>query len=162
MRLAVFRGGFTRMAAQQVAGASLPILSSFVNKSLVQCEPGGRYTIHELLRQYAEAEKVLTGAGYLAFFQEDYVAAHANFKESLALFRKLGHKDGIAGVLRGLGSMASEQGAYGRAETQLEESLALFRELGGTNGSAGALRRLGEVARDQGEHVRRWHCLLSA
>jgi predicted ATPase/DNA-binding XRE family transcriptional regulator len=56
MRLAVFRGGFTRMAAQHVAGASLRMLSSFVNKSLLQCEPNRRYTIHEFLRQFAEAE----------------------------------------------------------------------------------------------------------
>src|SRR5262245_43352354 len=32
------------------------MLSGLVNKSLLQCEPSGRYTIHELLRQYAEAE----------------------------------------------------------------------------------------------------------
>src|SRR4029079_3658418 len=56
MRLAVFRGGFTRPAAQSVAGASLRMISSLVNKSLVQCDPSGRYTIHELLRQFAEAE----------------------------------------------------------------------------------------------------------
>jgi predicted ATPase/DNA-binding XRE family transcriptional regulator len=56
MRLAVFRGGFTRMAAQHVAGASVRMLSNFVNKSLVQCEPNRRYTMHEFLRQFAEAE----------------------------------------------------------------------------------------------------------
>jgi predicted ATPase/DNA-binding XRE family transcriptional regulator len=56
MCLAVFRGGFTRMAAQHVAGASVRMLSSFVNKSLLQCEPNRRYTIHEFLRQFAEAE----------------------------------------------------------------------------------------------------------
>ena len=56
MRLAVFRSGFTRPAAQSVAGASLRMISTLVNKSLVQCEPSGRYTIHELLRQFAEAE----------------------------------------------------------------------------------------------------------
>jgi len=56
MRLAVFRGGFTRQAAQRLAEASLRTLSALVNKSLLQCEPSGRYTIHELLRQYAEAE----------------------------------------------------------------------------------------------------------
>lgn len=56
MRLAVFRGGFTRPAAHSVAGASLRMISTLVNKSLVQCEPSGRYTIHELLRQFAEAE----------------------------------------------------------------------------------------------------------
>ena len=56
MRLAVFRGGFTRSAAQSVAGTSLRMISTLVNKSFVQCEPSGRYTIHELLRQFAEAE----------------------------------------------------------------------------------------------------------
>jgi predicted ATPase/DNA-binding XRE family transcriptional regulator len=56
MRLAIFRGGFTRMAAQQVAGASLWMLSTFVKKSLLQCDVDGRYTIHEFLRQFAEVE----------------------------------------------------------------------------------------------------------
>ncbi|HEU5102111.1 MAG TPA: single-stranded DNA-binding protein, partial [Roseiflexaceae bacterium] len=51
MRLAVFRGGFTRVAAQHVAGASVRMLSNFVNKSLLQCEPNRRYTMHEFLRQ---------------------------------------------------------------------------------------------------------------
>jgi predicted ATPase len=61
MRLAVFRGGFTRMAAQHVADASVRMLSSFVNKSLVQCEPNRRYTMHEFLRQFAEAELEAAG-----------------------------------------------------------------------------------------------------
>lgn len=53
-RLAVFRGGLAHDAAEQVAGASLPILATLVEKSLVRHEPGGRYHLHELLRQYAE------------------------------------------------------------------------------------------------------------
>ena len=56
MQLAVFRGGFTRQAAQKVAGASLPTLRALVNQSLLQVEPDDRYTLHELLRQYAVAE----------------------------------------------------------------------------------------------------------
>jgi len=55
-RLAVFRGGFTRSAAQSVAGASLRLFSSLVNQSLIQRDAHGRYTLHELLRQYAETE----------------------------------------------------------------------------------------------------------
>lgn len=74
MRLSVFRGGFTRDAAQSVAGASLQTLGAFVNKSLVQRDANGRYTLHELLRQYAEAE--LKEAGQMA----DACAAHcANY-----------------------------------------------------------------------------------
>jgi predicted ATPase len=52
-RLSVFRGGFTRQAASQVAGASLRELRALVGKSLLQRDPQGRYTVHELLRQYA-------------------------------------------------------------------------------------------------------------
>jgi predicted ATPase/DNA-binding SARP family transcriptional activator len=51
--LSVFRGGFTREAAQEVTGASLRDLSSLVNKSLLSPSSPGRYTLHELLRQYA-------------------------------------------------------------------------------------------------------------
>jgi predicted ATPase/DNA-binding NarL/FixJ family response regulator len=53
MKLSVFRGGFTREAAVQVAGASLQSLSSMVDKSLLR-HRAGRYDLHELLRQYAE------------------------------------------------------------------------------------------------------------
>ena len=56
MRLAVFRGGLTREAAQTVAQASLPILSTLVSGSLLRRDSEGRYQIHELLRQYAEEQ----------------------------------------------------------------------------------------------------------
>lgn len=56
MRLSIFRGGFTRQAAQSVAGATLSIINSLINKALMQRGADGRYAIHELLRQYAEAE----------------------------------------------------------------------------------------------------------
>ncbi len=52
-RLSVFRSGFTRQAASQVARAQLRELRALVEKSLLQRDPGGRYSVHELLRQYA-------------------------------------------------------------------------------------------------------------
>jgi predicted ATPase/transcriptional regulator with XRE-family HTH domain len=54
-QLSVFRGGFTREAAEQIAGANLPLLSSLVNKSLAQHNDihAGRFELHELIRQYA-------------------------------------------------------------------------------------------------------------
>lgn len=60
-RLAVFRGGFTREAAQDVAGATLPTLMALVNKSLLRREPGSRFEIHELLRQYAAEQLEQSG-----------------------------------------------------------------------------------------------------
>ena len=53
--LAVFRGGFTREAAQAVTGLSLRDLHLFVNKSLLQInQTYDRYEMHELLYQYAQ------------------------------------------------------------------------------------------------------------
>lgn len=52
-RLSVFRGGFSREAAQAITGASLRTLLALVNKSLLHRTPEGRFEIHELLRQYA-------------------------------------------------------------------------------------------------------------
>lgn len=56
-KLSLFRGGFRRRAAERVAGASLPLLSALVDKSLLRRTRTGRYEIHELLRQFA-AEKL--------------------------------------------------------------------------------------------------------
>jgi predicted ATPase/DNA-binding SARP family transcriptional activator len=57
--LSVFTGGFTREAAQRVVGASPRELMTLVNRSLVHRTAGGRYELHELLRQYA-ADKLAT------------------------------------------------------------------------------------------------------
>jgi predicted ATPase len=54
-KLSVFRGGFSREAAQAVADAGLRTLMALVNKSLLRRNPdSGRYEFHELLRQYGE------------------------------------------------------------------------------------------------------------
>jgi predicted ATPase len=55
-RLAVFRGGFSREAAEAVAGASARTLLSLVNGSLLARSQSGRFVMLELVRQYA-AEK---------------------------------------------------------------------------------------------------------
>lgn len=75
MRLSVFQGGFTRKAAEQVAGASLPLLSALINKSLVRRGQDRRYDLHELTRQYAaarleaeKAEAMQTRASHAEFY----------------------------------------------------------------------------------------------
>jgi predicted ATPase/DNA-binding SARP family transcriptional activator len=50
--LSVFRAGFTREAAQSVTGASAKTLLDVTNESWLQRLAGGRYQIHELLRQF--------------------------------------------------------------------------------------------------------------
>lgn len=50
--LAVFRGGFRRSAAGEVAEATIPVLASLVEKSLLRIDQGGRYDRHPLLYQF--------------------------------------------------------------------------------------------------------------
>ena len=60
-KLAVFRGGFTREAAERVAGASLTTLTALKHKALIQTQPNGRFVVHELLRQFALEKLHATG-----------------------------------------------------------------------------------------------------
>ena len=52
-QFSIFRGGFTFEAAQAVTSATLPELLALTHKFLVHRTPGGRYRVHELLRQFA-------------------------------------------------------------------------------------------------------------
>ena len=56
--LSVFRGGFTKEAADEVADVPVSVLASLVDKSLVQEPLGGRYGLHPLLHRYT-LEKLL-------------------------------------------------------------------------------------------------------
>jgi serine/threonine protein kinase len=61
-RFFVFRGGFTREAAQAVTGTNLRSLNMLIAKSLLHRDnTSGRYDIHELLRQYLEEKAELFG-----------------------------------------------------------------------------------------------------
>jgi predicted ATPase len=60
-RLAIFRGGFSRRAAEQIASAGLRALRTLVEKSLITAEGPDRYAVHELLRQFAEEKLEATG-----------------------------------------------------------------------------------------------------
>ena len=54
-RLSVFRGSFNREAAEEICGASLATLSSLRDKSILRRLEGGRFDLHELIRQYSAA-----------------------------------------------------------------------------------------------------------
>ena len=80
--LSVFRGGFTRDAAYHVAGATLPSLSALVNKSILRYQPGnGRFTMHELLRQYAQ-ERLEMPPEASSTAYEDHAAYYAELMAS--------------------------------------------------------------------------------
>ncbi|RME06093.1 MAG: tetratricopeptide repeat protein [Anaerolineae bacterium] len=74
-RLAVFRGGFSAQAAEQVAGVSLPRLTDLVDASLVQFSPEGRYSFHALIHQFAD-EKLDSQRSAL---RQQHARYYANF-----------------------------------------------------------------------------------
>jgi predicted ATPase len=79
-RLTVLRGGFTLLAAQAIAGATLGDLSVLVAKSLIRRDADGRYHIHELLRQYG-SEKLaasLEAVTHVHRAHADYFLAYLN------------------------------------------------------------------------------------
>jgi predicted ATPase/DNA-binding XRE family transcriptional regulator len=74
-RLAIFQGGFTRQAAKEIADISLPQLSDLVGRHLVRLDhKRGRYTLHELMRQYG-AEKLAD----LSKIEDEIRQRHARF-----------------------------------------------------------------------------------
>lgn len=73
--LAVFAGGFTAAAAQAVAAATPALLRTLLHKSLLYFDgTQGRYTLHDLVRQYA-GEKLQTDHPALLARQ----AAHSHY-----------------------------------------------------------------------------------
>ena len=76
-KLAVFRGGFSRTAAQRVANASLPQLMSLVDRSFLRLDEDQRFRRHPLLLQFAQeqlaaqpGEKAQAAAAHARFFAE--------------------------------------------------------------------------------------------
>ena len=97
--------------------------------------------------------KALGGAGVLTHYQGDYRQAKLLCEESLALFRALGDKRGMAASLNGLGLIARASNAYAEARALHEESLAILRALGDTWGIAEALSHLMIVAFSHGDYT---------
>jgi predicted ATPase len=75
-KLSVFMGGFRREAASEVAGATIPLLASLVDKSLLRVLPNGRYDQHPLLYQYAREKlgEVTEGKNNIEKKHADYYA----------------------------------------------------------------------------------------
>jgi DNA-binding SARP family transcriptional activator/predicted ATPase len=83
-RLSVFHGGFDLEAAEQVTGATLPVLAGLVDKSWLRQDESGRYRIHELVRQYA-AEQLAAHPTEQATIQQKHYRYYAGFLEARRL-----------------------------------------------------------------------------
>jgi DNA-binding CsgD family transcriptional regulator len=92
----------------------------------------------------------LTGIGMLAFPQSDYAAARAALGESIAIWREIGDRRGLAQALLCLGWPLYVQGEYAAMRAAIEESVALFRSLGDEWGLAASLCSLGMALEELG------------
>ena len=100
-------------------------------------------TIKTAQGRKAAHAKLLARTAELAFRQSDYPATISFAGESLAIYREVGDKQGIASSLIKLGNAATEVGDYGIASEFLEEALTIWRDLEDKHGTARALISLG-------------------
>lgn len=144
VKLSLFRGGFRREAAQNVAGANLQTLIKLVSKSLLHRDPtSGRYEIHELLRQYA-TEKLETSGdldsashahySYFAKFMEDRLMEMMGPRQTKALDEIEAEFENVRQAWR----FAVEQKDYDAID-QTAESLFVFSDMRSREYEGGAL-----------------------
>lgn len=133
-RLSVFQGSFEYEAAQKVTGADIFALQSFTDKSLLRVSSGGRYTIHELLRQFA-LEKLCDECGvfdpvrdlHCAYFAEFMLRQEGRLKGA-EQGSALAEIDAEIDNLRHAWGWAVEQGKCGELR-DLVEGLFLFYQM---------------------------------
>ncbi len=134
-KLSIFRGGFTREAAEVVAGASLQTLARLIDQSLARLNAAGRYEVHELLRQYGAEQ--LEAAGQTETTQRAYIDYYLGLlhrlERDIKSQRQLAALDAIAADfenVRHAWQHAVEQGHYA-ALGQAVESLQWFADMRG-------------------------------
>ena len=161
-RLSVFRGGFDPAAAEAVAGAGPAMLSALVERSLVDRADGGRYGLHELLRQFATER--LEAAGDAAATRRAHAGHYAGFlaarHDRLAdAFdgAVLAEVDPETGNLRAAWQELAETGGIDAVAGLLEDLWLVHRRHGRFQEALGMLQRA--LARDDAttRQRARWH-----
>jgi non-specific serine/threonine protein kinase len=96
--------------------------------------------------------KALRGAGLLAWVQNEHEAAQARLEESLALYRTVDDKRGLARLLHIYGYVLLDLREFERARALMEEGLAIARALPDPELIGFFLNNLGERARARGDY----------
>jgi len=124
-QLSIFRGDFTREAAEYVAGANLSVVFALVSKSLLNRKSPGRYDLHELVRQYLRE--------YLMKDEAEYIRANDRHGEYYSL------------LLQQLGN--DFKGAdQPRVESELAAEIANLRQAWKWTGERGQVLQVGQAA----------------
>jgi predicted ATPase len=110
-KLSVFVGGFRRQAASEVAGATIPLLASLMDKSLLRVLPNGRYDRHPLLYQFTR-EKL----GEKAEEQTEAIHNHTAFYVKLAAEAHFFSREGKTWLYRFDEELDNVRTVLGRAD----------------------------------------------
>ncbi len=84
----VFRGGFTREAAEGITGATLVDLGSLVEASWINLRATGRYELHELIQQYCSEKLATEHAGATGETADQVRDRHAAYYRARLLARQ--------------------------------------------------------------------------
>jgi predicted ATPase len=98
--------------------------------------------------------KTLTGAGTMAWLQNDVESATNYHSQALELHQQLMDEEGVASALKNLGVQAALRNDFDQADELFNESLKLFRSLGDDAGVADVLNNLGVLATQNGDNER--------
>ena len=119
----------------------------------------GRHWLETVLAQTGGTEnatraKTLRLAGVLSEESGLYERAEKLHEQGLALYRRLGNREGIAASLTSLGALAYAVGDLERAMLLTQESLVLKRELGDERALMSSRNNLGEMMQKAGNLAR--------
>ena len=171
--LSVFQDGFRREAASEVVGATIPVLASLVDKSLLRVGQGGRYDRHPLVFRFTEEKLAEDERARLQRDHADYFLGlaealderlretrnpreldlleqeHGNLRAALSW--SLVHDGTLALRLGGaLGRFWETRGYLGEGRRWLEAALKGYAEAPAAV-RAGALIALGRLTQLQGD-----------
>ncbi|HET7706840.1 MAG TPA: protein kinase [Thermoanaerobaculia bacterium] len=118
----------------------------------------GRKRLDALLAQPSRGLELLRArasfaTSVLACIQNDFDVATARAEESLAIYRALDDRGGIAVTCNCLGVIGTETRQLDKAVDSLEESLSVWKTIGDEASYARSLTNLARVRRLQGDHA---------
>jgi tetratricopeptide (TPR) repeat protein len=114
--------------------------------------PGDNRRSGEMPDGQFTAAATLLDHGNAAWQRGELAEAQDRYRRSLALYKKIGQKSGIAHAYRGLGEVAVDRGQFAYAEDLLREALVRYEELGNSEGIALTYILFGELAGLCGRH----------
>jgi hypothetical protein len=138
---------FSEEAALAVSAVPAETLDMLMSAGLLEGSGNGRYTLHQVIADYAQLQPVDAAAQErLAEFFVSYVEAHttdydalelesSNMLIALIIAREMGAAQLVATALYGLARAAAARGDHAEARRLGEESLVLFKHMGHEKGN---------------------------